>query len=427
MAPLPCGSQDWHMTTASPASPVRAQYEEFPYPPRDPGHEREKLWTTLVGQLGVANHALWGGRRLPAAGFRALDAGCGTGDNAVFLAEQLRAVGGEVVGVDLSEASLAIARARAAARGLENARFVQASLEDLPALGLGVFDYAVSAGVLHHLPSPLAGLEAIRAVLRPGGGAGIMVYGAYGRAAIYQLQELFRLLAPPSLPPADRVRIVRETLPRLRPDHWAALGKSSWQGEIDLHGDAGLFDVFLHSTDRAYTVPQLYDWLDTAGMELVRWAMPVLYNPALYAGGVDTSAMDARARAATAELLGSRMQKHSFFIGRAGDERPQAPAADDTDAVPTWLRFDADGLVSRQLDSRPELLLDYEGLQLKMPLDPFTRLTLQQVDGRQPLGAIIARMALRFPRMQQPQMLARWQEIHESLLQFNVLGMFGPP
>ncbi|MCC6311193.1 MAG: class I SAM-dependent methyltransferase [Trueperaceae bacterium] len=411
------------MTAPALASPVRDQYEEFPYPPRDPSREREKLWTTLIGQLGAASHALWGGTRRPGPGFRALDAGCGTGDNAIFLGEQLRGPGGNVVAVDISAASLEVARARAAARGLDNIEFVHARIEDLPTLGLGRFDYAVSAGVLHHLPSPAQGLEAIREVLTPGGGIGLMVYGEYGRTGIYLLQQLFRQLAPSSLPSAERVRIVRETLPKLRPDHWGVLGNASWQGEIALHGDAGLFDVFLHSTDRAYTVPQIYDWLEEAGFELVRFAVEPLYNPALYAADLDTAGLGARERHTLAELLSGRMQKHSFYAAPCGESRAAPPSPDDESGVPCWLSFDADGVIARQVELRPELTLDYEGLQLRMPLDPFTRLLLKQVDGRTTLGEVLARQGERFPKAPPAQQRAKWREIHDALSQFNVLGM----
>ena len=63
-------------------------------------------------------------------------------------------------------------------------------------LGLGPFDYIDCCGVLHHLPDPAAGVEALLSVLAPGGGMGLMVYAPYGRTGIYMLQEGLRLLAP---------------------------------------------------------------------------------------------------------------------------------------------------------------------------------------------------------------------------------------
>ncbi|MBP1326239.1 SAM-dependent methyltransferase [Leucobacter exalbidus] len=57
---------------------------------------------------------------------RSLDLGCGEGGDALWLAEQ----GWAATGIDLSPTAVARAHAEAAARGLENARFVAADLQD---------------------------------------------------------------------------------------------------------------------------------------------------------------------------------------------------------------------------------------------------------------------------------------------------------
>jgi SAM-dependent methyltransferase len=75
-----------------------------------------------------------------------VDLGCGTGANAVFLAEH----GFEVVGVDFSPVALAKAEARAAQAGVA-CRFVAGDLTaDLSGLG-GPFDLALDFGTLDDL------------------------------------------------------------------------------------------------------------------------------------------------------------------------------------------------------------------------------------------------------------------------------------
>jgi SAM-dependent methyltransferase len=76
---------------------------------------------------------------------RAADLGCGTGANAIFLAQQ----GFEVTGIDFAPAGLAKARRRAAEAGV-TADFVQADLTSLPP-GLGPFDLLVDYGTLDDL------------------------------------------------------------------------------------------------------------------------------------------------------------------------------------------------------------------------------------------------------------------------------------
>lgn len=82
------------------------------------------------------------GRLLPG---RAIDLGCGTGANAIYLAQQ----GFDVTGVDFAPSGLAKAARSASAAGVK-AKFVQADLTALPP-GLGTFDLLVDYGTLDDL------------------------------------------------------------------------------------------------------------------------------------------------------------------------------------------------------------------------------------------------------------------------------------
>ena len=73
---------------------VRAQYEAYPYPARDPRDEAKRLITGSPSNLAEINHYLFAGRRDFAASFRALVAGGGTGDATIMLAQQLADAGG---------------------------------------------------------------------------------------------------------------------------------------------------------------------------------------------------------------------------------------------------------------------------------------------------------------------------------------------
>ncbi|MSO75127.1 MAG: class I SAM-dependent methyltransferase [Alphaproteobacteria bacterium] len=175
---------------------VRDQYEAYPYLTRDPADEANRLVTGSPSHLDELNYYVFVGRRDFTRPFRALVAGCGTGDGAIMLAQQLADRGGptEIECLDLSDASLGIATACAKARGLGNIRFRRASLFELDGLGLGHFDYIDCCGVLRHLDDPPAGLAALRRALKPGGGMGIMVYAPLGRAGVYETQHLLRLI-----------------------------------------------------------------------------------------------------------------------------------------------------------------------------------------------------------------------------------------
>jgi SAM-dependent methyltransferase len=96
---------------------------------------------------------------------RVLDAGCGDGLMSLALAR--RHPGWRIVGVDRREDLLEGARARAAARGLGNVRFLAGDLtRALPESG---FDAVVSLEVLEEVPDDRRALEVMAAALRPGG------------------------------------------------------------------------------------------------------------------------------------------------------------------------------------------------------------------------------------------------------------------
>ena len=181
---------------------VRSQYEALPYPPCDPQDDHKRLVRTWLEDLPMINHYCFAGKQSFQNQFRALVAGGGTGDATIFLAEQLRATNAQIVHLDMSRASIAIAQERARIRGLSNISWVHDSLLNLPTLGLGEFDYINCSGVLHHLADPDQGLNALRSVLKPAGNdngnsagaVGLMVYATIGRTAVYQTQALMRLV-----------------------------------------------------------------------------------------------------------------------------------------------------------------------------------------------------------------------------------------
>jgi SAM-dependent methyltransferase len=88
---------------------------------------------------------------------RILDAGCGSGRNMVELARH-----GAVTGVELSEASVALARERGAGE------VVAGSIMEMPFADAS-FDLAVSLDVIEHLEDDLGALRELRRTIAPGG------------------------------------------------------------------------------------------------------------------------------------------------------------------------------------------------------------------------------------------------------------------
>jgi arsenite methyltransferase len=102
-----------------------------------------------------------------AAGERVVDLGSGSGMDA-FLAARHSGSGGEVVGVDMTDAQLTKARRLAERDGFTGVRFEQGYIEDAP-VGDGSADVVISNGVINLCDDKQAVFREIARILKPGG------------------------------------------------------------------------------------------------------------------------------------------------------------------------------------------------------------------------------------------------------------------
>jgi SAM-dependent methyltransferase len=100
------------------------------------------------------------------AGSTVLEAGCGVGAQTITLARNSPLA--RITSVDISDASVAEAKRRADAAGLSNVQFEQADIFALP-FERASFDHVFVCFVLEHLARPIAALELLRSLLKPGG------------------------------------------------------------------------------------------------------------------------------------------------------------------------------------------------------------------------------------------------------------------
>ena len=396
---------------------VRAQYQAYPYPPRDPADEARRLITGSPSHILEIDHFLYAGARDFTAPFRALVAGGGTGDATIMLAQQLADSGGpgEVVYLDLSDTTLGIARARAEARGLSDLRFVQGSILDLATLGLGEFDYIDCCGVLHHLDDPLAGLQALRGALAPDGGMGLMLYAPLGRTGVYHAQAMLRMLAGDA-GDTTKLDVARRLLNELPPTNW--LKRNPFVSDHATLGDAGIYDLLLHSQDRAFNVLEFADLVAKGGMRLVAFSQPLRYEPSIYLRDPDLNSRLAGLppiqRCAFAELLCGNMKTHIAYAVR-GDNNRVTIAAPDSGAVVPVLR-DLDGAaMARELTEGKALTIDLEGIKASFNLPRLAAPLLAAIDGKRNLDEISAAIPGTTPQ----EFSAEFQQLYLTL---NGLG-----
>jgi SAM-dependent methyltransferase len=114
-----------------------------------------------------------------------LEAGCGVGAQTVTLAEHSPEA--RITSIDISESSLAKARARAERAGVTNVEFRQADVFELP-FEPETFDHVFVCFLLEHLSWPVTALERLRDLLRPGGTITV-IEGDHGSAYFHPDSE----------------------------------------------------------------------------------------------------------------------------------------------------------------------------------------------------------------------------------------------
>jgi SAM-dependent methyltransferase len=414
------------MTTDRADALLAQQYEAHPYPARDPREEAKRLIVGSPGHLREIDHWVFAASRQASLPLNALFAGGGTGDGAIMLAAQLRAAGraGRVTWLDRSAAARRIAEARASARGLDNIDFVEASLLELPKLGLGPFDYIDCCGVLHHLPDPAEGLAALLSVLAPGGGLGLMVYAPYGRTGVYMLQDAMRLLAPDTEALAGRLDATRRVLRHLPQSAWLRFNRGF--ADHITGGDAGLADLLLNPRDRAYTVAEFHALLASQGVAVAAWMEPMRYDPDTYLPDPRLRAraalLDAAGRAALAEALCGNIGTHVVYAHRASEPRAM-PDSTDPARVPVAREMPGEEL-ARAILPDGTLSFLFDGLRAPVPLPPQAAAILRLVDGRRSVAEIGEALA---GRGIAPPVFARaWRETYGRLVAVNRL-LLAPP
>lgn len=264
------------------------------------------------------------------AGLRVLIAGCGSNQaayNALSMPEA------QVTAIDISMNSLQHSQFLKEKHGLHNLTLRHMGLLQVPRLGQQL-DYIVCTGVLHHLPSPDAGLQALRAVLAPDGMMNLMLYGQSLRLGVYLMQEVFRRLGCGQTP--EDVALVRATLACLPDDH---VLRRYLAVADDLRYDAGIVDTFLHPQDRAYTVPQVLAFARENGLGFWGWtdakdydarAVLGLQHPAL----ARIQTLPPEERWATLELLAQTRGTHRFLLCH-----PRRLALRPRFDTPGWLAY----------------------------------------------------------------------------------------
>ena len=295
---------------------VSAFYDRFPFPgdPLQDGPPPGYNWRWCYRSVLASVHGVIpSGQEQP----RILDAGCGTGVSTDYLCHLNP--GADVVGVDISDGALAVARERLERSGarqeVRSLRQQQRSLLDLG--DEAPFDYINSVGVLHHLREPEAGLSALAGLLAPEGLLHLFLYADAGRWEIHRTQKALTLLQAGT--GGDGLRLGRnlfETLPesnRLRCHH-----ERRWA--VDCAPDANFADMYLHPQETSYDLERLFSFIETAGLHFAGFSNPEVWDPARLLQGElleRAQALPAFQQWSLIEQLDPDISHFEFFLSKA--------------------------------------------------------------------------------------------------------------
>jgi 2-polyprenyl-3-methyl-5-hydroxy-6-metoxy-1,4-benzoquinol methylase len=245
---------------------IRQQYETSPYPrvPLDDSPKND--FNSLFIHNIVTSYYLRYQKIIETKGKVILDAGCGSGYKALILAEANPEA--QIIGIDISEESVKLARHRLEHHGFDNAEFHTLSIYDLPSLGIK-FDYINNDEVLYLLPDPVAALNTMKAVLKPQGIIRTNLHSALQRSGYFRAQEVFRNIGLTDSNPGDlEVEITLETMKSLKDG--VDLKSRTWQPVYEAEGGKqSVLMNYLLQSDNGFTIPEMFNMLRTSDLEFI--------------------------------------------------------------------------------------------------------------------------------------------------------------
>jgi 2-polyprenyl-3-methyl-5-hydroxy-6-metoxy-1,4-benzoquinol methylase len=296
-------------------------YNTYPFPPdpladdAPPGYNWRWNW--------LAAYSFCTGQKPSHQDIRILDAGCGTGSGTDYLIHLNPQA--EVVGIDLSEKALEVAQERCRRSGVianhaKSVSFYNLKLEEATKLS-GEFDFINCVGVLHHLPDPVKGIQALAGKLAPGGLLHIFVYAELGRWEIQLMQKAIALLQGDKRGDyRDGVKVGRQIFANLPEDN-RILKQEKERWSLENHRDEAFADMYVHPQEIDYNIDTLFELINASGLEFVGfsnseyWQLERLIgnSPELMARA---KALSDRQRYRLIELLDPSLTHYEFFLAR---------------------------------------------------------------------------------------------------------------
>ena len=294
-------------------------YNTYPFPPdplsdlEPPGYNWRWNW--------ISAYSFCTGMKPVSKDIRILDAGCGTGSSTDYLIHLNPEA--EVTAIDISEKALEIAETRCHRSGViakhaKSVKFLNLRLEEATQLE-GEFDFINSVGVLHHLPEPEKGIQALAKKLKPGGIFHIFVYAELGRWEISLMQKAIALLQGDKRKDyRDGVKVGRAIFANL-PENNRILKQEKERWALENHRDEAFADMYVHPQEIDYNVETLFKLIDASGLDFVGFSNPKYWQLERLLGKSPelikrAESLSDRALYRLIELLDPSLTHYEFFL-----------------------------------------------------------------------------------------------------------------
>lgn len=244
---------------------IRQQFDSAPYP-RTPIELSPKDDANGLYAHNFTTPFYLRNQRLSSPDIAILDVGCGSGYKTLVLAEANP--GATIVGVDLSENSVELARERLKFHGFTDVQFYTLPIAQITQLGMK-FDYVNCDEVLYLMPDLGQTLRTLKAVLKPSGILRGNLHSLHQRQHFFRAQQLFAAMGlMQGNPEAAEINVVLDTLKALKDE--TPLKMQTWmpQQAAERPEEYVLMN-FLFQGDKGYTIADLFAALRSANLEFI--------------------------------------------------------------------------------------------------------------------------------------------------------------
>jgi len=256
--------KSFNKITDNVSNKVREQYEEHPYPRWR--YTYKNLHSSFLIRLNNEinpNKVEYSNKFVNP---NILIAGCGTGQHTTTVERYQNA---NILGVDLSLASLAYAKRKTDELELKNIDFLHADILQLNNLNKK-FDVIECVGTLHHMQDPLAGLKILLDLLEPHGFMKLGLYSEIARQSVVKARKLIKRKKFKNT--VEDIRNFRESIINEKQD---PLLQKIFQSK-DFYSTSMARDLMFHIQEHRFTLPEISKILKNLNLEFLGFANPFI-------------------------------------------------------------------------------------------------------------------------------------------------------